>query len=261
MKKVIFAIKLKIHINTKRYTIFVSKDVAGIIDGTHIKIDAPSGIDEPAFVNRHNQHSVNLTVVCGPQLQFFYATAQSPGSVHDARALRASSLWRSWEIRGWRPFRKAVILGDSAYPSMNWLVTPTILQRNIRPDLAIGMEEYLRNHRATRFKVENSIGVLREQFPCLNQMRVRSPTNIANIILACVTLHNIQNVYRHGSYQYDQILERIANRLENENENENNDDDSDEDDDFFQQNAHQIDIRVNGAQRQLEYINYFNNPF
>lgn len=245
--------------NTKCDTIFVSKDIAGLIDGTHIKIDAPSGIDEPAFVNRHNQHSVNLTVVCGPQLQFFYATARSPGSVHDARALRVSSLWRSWEFQGWRPFRNAVILGDSAYPSMNWLITPTIIQRNIRPELAIGIEEYLRSHRATRFKVENSIGVLREQFPCLNQIRVRSPQNIANIILACVTLHNIQNVYRHGSYQYDQILERIANRIENENEN--NYDDNGEDDDFVQQNANQIDIRVNGTQRQLDYINYFNNLF
>ncbi|XP_055301640.1 putative nuclease HARBI1 [Sitodiplosis mosellana] len=241
------------------HTMLYCHDVAGLIDGTHIKIDAPSGVDEAAFVNRHNHHSINLTVVCGPQLQFFYATAQSPGSVHDARALRVSSLWRSWETNHWRPFRNAVILGDSAYPSMNWLLTPTILQQNIRPELAVGIEMYRQNHRKTRFKVENSIGVLREQFPCLNQMRVRSPTNISRIIMACVTLHNIQNNYRHGSYRYDARLERIANRIENGNDDD--DDDEDEDNDFGQRNVNQIPNRPNGAQRQREYINYFNNPF
>lgn len=143
------------------------KDVAGIIVGTLIKIDAPSGIDEPAFVDRHNHHSVNLTVVCGPQFQFFYATAQSPGKVHDARALRVSSLWTSWEENRWRPFQNAIILGDSAYPLLEWLMTPIIRQQNIRPEFANGIERYRRIHRKTRFKVENAIGILREQFPCL----------------------------------------------------------------------------------------------
>ena len=84
-------------------------------------------------------------------------------------------------------------------------------------------------------------------------MRVRSPTNISRIIMACVALHNIQNVYRHGSYRYDARLERIANRIQNDDE------DDDDENDFAQQN--QNANRLSGAQRQFEYINYFNNPF
>lgn len=227
--------------------------MAGIIDGTLIKIDAPSGIDEPAFVDRHNQHSMNLTVVCGPQFQFFYATAQSPGSVHDARALRVSSLWTSWQENRWRPFQNAIILGDSAYPLLEWLMTPIIRQQNIRPELANGIHLYRIKHRRTRFKVENSIGILREEFPCLNQMRVRSPTNISRIIMSCITIHNIQNNYCHGSYSYDQRLDRMARRI-------NEDEDEDEEDNQAQNNPLINAVpQINAVQRQRDIITYFNN--
>ena len=39
------------------------------------------------------------------------------------QVLRESSLWDSFE-GGARPFPGAVILGDSAYPNRDWLVTP-----------------------------------------------------------------------------------------------------------------------------------------
>lgn len=73
--------------------------VIGLIDGSLIFIDAPSN-DEPAYVDRKNRHSINLTVVAGPNYEFFYASCKCPGSVHDARALRVSSLWQQWEIQG-----------------------------------------------------------------------------------------------------------------------------------------------------------------
>lgn len=221
-------------------------DVAGLIDGTLIKIDAPSGISEPAFVDRHNDHSINLTVVCGPQLQFYFATAKCPGSVHDARALRMSALWNEWEINRWKPFHNAVLLGDSAYPLMDWLMVPIIRQQNMAENLANGINQYRRKHRKTRYKVENSIGILREEFPCLNHMRVRSPTNVNMIVMACVTLHNIQNRFRHGDYNYDQNLQRIVNRPHNELDLRQNEPNID----YQQQNS--------AIQRQRDFILRFN---
>jgi hypothetical protein len=44
--------------------------VAGCVDGTDIKIDAPI-VHEEAYVDRHSNHSMNLTTVCGPRMEFF----------------------------------------------------------------------------------------------------------------------------------------------------------------------------------------------
>lgn len=73
--------------------------VAGIVDGTLIPIDAPSE-NEPSYVDRKGNHSINAMVVAGPQLQFFYASARWPGSVHDSRVMRNSSLYDVWETEG-----------------------------------------------------------------------------------------------------------------------------------------------------------------
>jgi len=46
------------------------------------------------------------------------------GRCHDSRVLKDSSLWESFEDDKARPFPEAVILGDSAYPLTDWLITP-----------------------------------------------------------------------------------------------------------------------------------------
>ncbi|XP_050297261.1 putative nuclease HARBI1 [Anthonomus grandis grandis] len=53
--------------------------VCGAVDGTLIKVDAPS-LHEPAFVDRHGNHSLNIMLVCGPSLKFYYVSANWPGS-------------------------------------------------------------------------------------------------------------------------------------------------------------------------------------
>lgn len=73
--------------------------VAGVVDGSLIPMDAPSE-NEPSYVDRKGNHSINAMVVAGPKLQFFYASARWPESVHDARVLRNSSLYNVWETQG-----------------------------------------------------------------------------------------------------------------------------------------------------------------
>lgn len=77
-------------------------NVKGAVDGTIVHIDAPK-IGEPLFVGRDNKHSINTLIVSGPKNQIFFVSAKSPGSFHDARALRVSNLWKSWHIERWRP--------------------------------------------------------------------------------------------------------------------------------------------------------------
>lgn len=76
--------------------------VKGVVDGTIVHIDAPK-IGEPLYVGRDNKHPTNVLIVSGPKNDFFFASAKSPGSFHDARALQVSNLWQSWEEQRWRP--------------------------------------------------------------------------------------------------------------------------------------------------------------
>lgn len=158
------------HISGGFFSIAGFPRLAGAVDGTLIPIKAPR-MNENDYVDRHGQHSINAMVVCGPNYEFFYASVRWPGTVHDNRVLRNSTLYDKWELQSkyywfnyssefifklvitnlfsltdWRPFENAILLGDSGYQNLNWLLTP-----NIPTDLPLeGSRRYLRRHRSTR---------------------------------------------------------------------------------------------------------------
>lgn len=133
--------------------------VFGCIDGTHVKLIAPS-IDEPNYVNRHGDHSINCMLVCGPNLRIYYQSCKWPGSVNDSRVFRNSSLARKME-NGWRPFPNGVLLGDSGYPNLEYLITP--LTSPVTP------QELKFNvlHKKTRHFIECTNGLIKQRFRCL----------------------------------------------------------------------------------------------
>ncbi|KAK0144219.1 putative nuclease HARBI1 [Merluccius polli] len=57
--------------------------VVGAIDGTHIKIIAPSK-DEDVFVNRKKVHSINTQIVFDATFNIIDVVAKWPGSTHDS---------------------------------------------------------------------------------------------------------------------------------------------------------------------------------
>jgi hypothetical protein len=87
----------------KILTMFLDKGsfpcIAGCIDGTLINVDVPS-INEEQFIDRHGNHSINVTMVCGPNHVFYTVDANWPGSVHDARVLRNTNIFVAFES-GW----------------------------------------------------------------------------------------------------------------------------------------------------------------
>lgn len=161
--------------------------VCGCVDGTLINIDAPT-VHEEQYIDRHGKHSINAMVICGPDFKFYAVNANWPGSVHDARVLRNSLVSHRFDD-GWRPFPGAIILGDSAYGLKEWLIPP--LNRN--PNDAVE-QRYNRAHKQTRRLVENSIGICKERFPCLNYLRL-SPQRASVVIICCAVLHNIACTY------------------------------------------------------------------
>ncbi|KAF2883267.1 hypothetical protein ILUMI_22905, partial [Ignelater luminosus] len=99
--------------------------VAGCNDGSLILIDSPK-LNEKAYVHRNGDHSINVIAVCGSDCEFFYVTARWPGSTHHSRVMKRSSLFTQWDENHWRHFPGALLLGDSGYPLLSWLMTPVV---------------------------------------------------------------------------------------------------------------------------------------
>ncbi|XP_052248633.1 putative nuclease HARBI1 [Dreissena polymorpha] len=103
-------------------------NVIGVIDGTHVQIQAPS-IDEPMYVNRMGYHSINTQIVFDHNDMIMDVVARWPGSTHDSRILRGSGLWQVFD-RNLLPQNDHFLLGDSGYPCKRWLLTPYVRPAN-----------------------------------------------------------------------------------------------------------------------------------
>ena len=79
-----------------------------------------------------------------------------------------------------------VILGDSAYALKRYLLTPFV-------DPQTPEEKKFNNALCkTRVTVECAYGILRNRFQCLMKpLRVIGPEALADVVLACIVLHNI----------------------------------------------------------------------
>uniref|UniRef100_A0A914X2W5 DDE Tnp4 domain-containing protein n=1 Tax=Plectus sambesii TaxID=2011161 RepID=A0A914X2W5_9BILA len=158
--------------------------VCGAVDGTLVNVLAPKK-DEHQFVDRHGNHSLNCTAVAGPNCEFYFISAKWPGSVSDCRVLRNSALWRRFEADGWRPFPGAVLLGDSIYPTKEWLIP---MKSSPPADRA----RFYAAHAKARRVVECAFGILKMRFRCLFEgLRVKDPVFACEIIKACAALHNL----------------------------------------------------------------------
>lgn len=72
--------------------------VIGTIDCTHIKICCPGGPNSELYRNRKGHFSVNVQAICSHDLKFTNIVARWPGSVHDSRIFRNSTLVQNLKI-------------------------------------------------------------------------------------------------------------------------------------------------------------------
>ena len=107
-------------------------NIVGAIDGTHIPISAPreSAVD---YFSRYQHHDFGIQAVADGKLLFLDFCAGYPGSMHDARILRNSSLYQNAEQGDILTGPIAIVnhheigpylVGDSAYPISPWLQKP-----------------------------------------------------------------------------------------------------------------------------------------
>lgn len=173
--------------------------VVGAIDGTHIKIIKPI-LEQEAYYNRKGYHSILLQVICDHKKRFTDIFAGEAGSQHDGRVLRKSSVYEKGCNRTLR-IGEHYILGDSAYPCLEWLVPPYRDDGNLTPD----QHRFNYKHSSSRITVEHSIGLLKNRFRRL----LHGFSNVdINFILNCVVcscvFHNICITFDDLGIEFDE---------------------------------------------------------
>ncbi|KAI4455228.1 hypothetical protein MML48_1g01257 [Holotrichia oblita] len=160
-------------------------NVIGAIDGCHIRVRKPIS-DGNDYINRKGYASIILQGVVDHQKRFIDISVGHPGSLHDARVLRKSKLFLTIEEHD-ICYSNYFLLGDSAYPSLQWLVPP------FRDTGLLTNEELLFNtkHSKARVVVEHAFGLLKGRFRRLFHFENLSLVAITNLIATACTLHNL----------------------------------------------------------------------
>ena len=91
----------------------------GAVDCTHVKITKPAGPQGDEHINRKGQATVNVQATCNASEMFTSVDATWPGSVHDSRIWRNSSVAAFLKQSG----SEAVLLADKGYIIAPWLLT------------------------------------------------------------------------------------------------------------------------------------------
>ena len=189
-------------------TVYGFPQCAGAVDGTHIPIVSPP--ECPAdYYNRKGFHSVLMQGTVDNQGLFIDIYVGWPGRVHDARVFVNSSLFKRGQTKTLLPDWKKklgsndvplVILGDPAYPLLDWLM-------KAYPDTGHLTQQQRRfNYRLSRARVvvEHSYGKLKGRWRCLLKRLDVEVSDVPELVAACCVLHNICEV--HGdSFNEDWI--------------------------------------------------------
>ena len=175
---------------------------AGSIDGSHVPVTPPC-MNHTDYYNRKGWYSMLIQAVVDHEYLFRNLCIGWPGSVHDARVLANSSLYKKVingqiflgignhaQIQGHpiRPF----LVGDSAYPLLPWLIKPFSFSSSLTS------EQKLFNYRISkgRVVVENAFGRLKARWRRLSKQIDMHIDNAPHIIAACCVLHNVCEVHK-----------------------------------------------------------------
>jgi hypothetical protein len=108
--------------------------------------------------------------------------AKWPGSTHDSHIFRTSSVAQDLEGTS---LDSGVLLGDSGYPCLPYLMTPYIDPQTRKE------RSFNRSLKSTRSAIERAFGILKRRFHVLHGEIRMTPERVCAIIAASFVLHNI----------------------------------------------------------------------
>ncbi|XP_063080010.1 putative nuclease HARBI1 [Engraulis encrasicolus] len=161
------------------------KKIVGAIDGSHIRIKPPAQhrID---YLNYKGFYSINLQAICDARGKFLDIFVGYPGSVHDTRVMKNSSVYRA----GRYPPPGFMILGDGGYQCLDAPVC--VMTPYKEPVNGPIQARYNYHHAKGRSIIERAFGMMKTRWRCtlFKALEVR-PTFTPQIIASCAFLHNV----------------------------------------------------------------------
>ena len=182
--------------NLKRFEDhFGFPQIAGAIDGTHIPIKAPRELSKD-YYNRKGFYSVIMQAVVDFYGRFTDICVGWAGSVHDARVLANSSLFRKLSSGTLFPNTTRniegidipiVLLGDPAYPLMSNLI------KGFSDTGRLTRQQHAFNTKlsSARCTVERAFGRLKGRWRILDKRNDHNLNFVPTVITVCCILHNI----------------------------------------------------------------------
>ena len=157
---------------------------AGAIDGCQIRILCSQRIRRQ-YVNRNRFCSIQLQGLVDHTGKFIDIYTGFPGSVHDSRVLRHSSLYR----RGTYPPRGFYLIADKGYYCLLRPITVVIPFRNPEDERQQEFNHALNRARVT---VEQTFGQMKVRWRSIftKALEVKIATGV-KVIAACAIMHNI----------------------------------------------------------------------
>ena len=212
-------------------------NVVGAIGCSHIQIKAPaeSAID---YFSRYQQFDFIVQGVVDGRKMFLDFAAGFPGSLHDSRVLRNSTLYKRAEegeilanptaqlgSQNIRPY----LVGANTHPLRSWLLKPFPVSTEDQEEIAFNKELS-----AARLPVECALGVLTSRWGILaKRLDTNSMSFSVKTTTVCAVLHNfcIMNGDKWDARDgYTAVLQSEDND-ENDDDDDVKDDDDDDDDD------------------------------
>ncbi|CAL1678273.1 unnamed protein product [Lasius platythorax] len=195
--------------------------VVRAIDGCHIRIKQPPR-NANDYYNRKEFHSIILQGTCDHTGKFIDCLIGRPGRAHDAAVFRSSIIYARLtdQVNPLLPPQRHII-GDSAYPLLQNVMTPFRDNGNLTPEKST----YNTRLSSIRSIIERAYGLLKGKWRRLKYLDVQS-TEMANyIIAAACTLHNF--LILHNEIEMRENL-NINENIENEDHGSDKSDNNDE---------------------------------
>ena len=165
----------------------------GAWDGFHVYITSKL----KNFFSFKKQYTITNLGLVSYNRRFLYAAVGAPGSTHDARLLRYTSLYREIMDGGGIPNKHIrlgdfgniplVTIGDSAYPSFPWLL------KMYNESTTTDHQHKYFNKRlcSARVVTENCYGMLKGRWRILYKKTEIRKFNLKYVIMSCIMLHNL----------------------------------------------------------------------
>ena len=175
---------------------------AGAIDGSHVPVTPPA-LNHTDYYNRKGWYSVLIQAVVDHKYLFRDICVGWPGSVHDARVLVNSAVYKKAsrrELMSGNAIRlngtdvPLFLVGDSAYPLCEWLMKPFPFNASLSP----AQRSFNYHLSRSRIVTENAFGRLKARWRRLYKRNDMNINKVPCVVTTCCILHNICELHNES---------------------------------------------------------------